>query len=165
MSQGQYQPPRKTASSNTARHIYSESGDVNASRQAKSAGKSKKAPKPHGKLGRFLEKIPLLIGAAVSVVLFVISFQVFSVEIYTNSEILNLLHGTIGFNTGIISADYYPLLPWIFIFLVGSFLGRPFKNGTAPKLFRANPVKDLSFVGRHTLLVYLIHQPIKSTNK
>lgn len=111
-------------------------------------------------IGRFLEKIPMLIGAAVSVVLFVISFQVFSVDIYTNSEILNLLLGTIGFNTGIISADYYPLLPWIFIFLAGSFLGRPFKNGTAPKLFRANPVKALSFVGRHTLLVYLIHQPI-----
>ena len=111
-------------------------------------------------IGRFLEKIPMLIGAAVSVVLFVISFQVFSVEIYTNSEILNLLLGMIGFNTGIISADYYPLFPWIFIFLAGSFLGRPFKKGTAPKLFRANPVKALSFVGRHTLLVYLIHQPI-----
>lgn len=73
MSQGQYQPPRKTASSNSARHIYSESGDVNASRQAKSAGKSKKAPKPHGKLGRFLEKIPYAAGIALCVAMLIVS--------------------------------------------------------------------------------------------
>ncbi len=111
-------------------------------------------------VGRFLKKIPMVIGAAVSVVLFVLCFQVYSVEIYTNSEIVNLLLSIIGFNTGVISADYYPILPWIFIFLAGCFLGRPFKKGTAPKFFRKNPVKALSFVGRHTLLVYLIHQPI-----
>lgn len=111
-------------------------------------------------IGRFLKKIPMFVGAAVSVVLFAISFQVYSVEIYTNSEILNIILSIIGFNTGVISADYYPILPWIFIFLAGSFLGRPFKKGTAPKFFRANPVKALSFIGRHTLLVYLIHQPL-----
>ncbi len=111
-------------------------------------------------VGRFLKKIPMVIGAVVSLVLFIISFQVYSVEINTSSELLNLTLSIIGFNTGVISADYYPLLPWIFIFLAGCFLGRPFKNGTVPKFFKSNPVKPLSFVGRHTLLVYLIHQPI-----
>lgn len=71
MSQGQYQPPRKTASSarNTAHHIYSESGDVNASVRAKASASSKKAAKKHGKLSQLLEKIPYAAGIALCVIL------------------------------------------------------------------------------------------------
>ena len=32
----------------------------------------------------------------------------------------------LGFRTGHYSSDYYPTLPWIFLFLAGSFLGRRF---------------------------------------
>ena len=57
------------------------------------------------------------------------------------------------------SADYFPLLPWIFIFFAGFFFCRMFKNGL-PALFKKDPIPPFSFVGRHALVIYLAHQPI-----
>ena len=70
MSQGQYPPPRKKAQfGNTARHIYSESGDANARVHVK----LKKGQKPHGRVGRVLEKIPYAAGIALCVLILCIS--------------------------------------------------------------------------------------------
>lgn len=73
MSQGQYQPPRRTGATssgrNAERHIYSESGNVKAA-------KSKKAAKPHGKLGRMLEKIPYAAGIALCVAMLCVSLLI-----------------------------------------------------------------------------------------
>ncbi len=108
----------------------------------------------------FFEKIPMIPGAVVSFLLFVVAFLAFPINIETENLFVKYFLGILGFETGLRSADYYPIIPWVFIFLTGCFLGRPFKNGTAPKFFSLNPVRFLSFAGRHTLLVYLIHQPI-----
>ena len=108
-----------------------------------------------------LKKVPTILGLIVCIVLFALTFDIYYwTRINTSSEILDLILSILGFDTGLVSADYYPILPWIFVFLAGGFLGRAFKKGTAPKIFKANPVKFLSFIGRHTLLVYLVHQPI-----
>ena len=58
------------------------------------------------------------------------------------------------------SSDYFPMLPWYFLFLCGWHLSRLFSRSAA--LQRAAGVKLplLSPVGRHTLPVYLLHQPI-----
>lgn len=73
MSQGQYPPPRKKAQfGNTARHIYSESGDANAQIHLK----LKKKQKPHGRIGRFLEKIPYAAGIALCVIILCVSLVV-----------------------------------------------------------------------------------------
>lgn len=56
------------------------------------------------------------------------------------------------------SADYFPLLPWLFCFLFGSYLGQYHKK--LPKFCRRLHVRPLAFLGRHSLIVYLIHQPI-----
>ena len=56
------------------------------------------------------------------------------------------------------SSDYFPLLPWLFLFLCGYFVGRmrpPIPRGTAPA-----GLKPLCFLGRHSLLVYMLHQPV-----
>ncbi len=106
------------------------------------------------------EKIPMIPGAVVSLLLFIITLIAFPIEIEPTNEFARYSLGILGFETGLYSADYYPIFPWIFIFLTGCFLGRPFKRGTAPEFFSLNPVRFLSFAGRHTLLVYLIHQPI-----
>ena len=66
----------------------------------------------------------------------------------------------LGFRTGHSSADYYPILPWIFLFLAGSFLGSRFARGAVPKFFTADPIPALSWLGRHTLIIYLLHQPV-----
>ena len=55
------------------------------------------------------------------------------------------------------SADYFPLIPWLFLFWCGLFLARLWRPraGLAPRGLR-----PLALVGRHTLLVYMLHQPV-----
>ena len=58
------------------------------------------------------------------------------------------------------SGDYYPLFPWFFLYLSGYFFWRYLEN----KEWIAKPlsvkVPLLSFLGRHSLMVYLLHQPL-----
>jgi uncharacterized membrane protein len=59
-----------------------------------------------------------------------------------------------------VSSDYYPLLPWFGVFLYGVFLGRIFyssKESVFSFSLGSNPV---SMVGKSTLTVYIIHQPL-----
>ena len=64
--------------------------------------------------------------------------------------------------TGFRSADYYPLIPWIFLFLTGYYIYRlaDRKNLTA-KFTKTEPKRELfTFLGRHSLLIYMLHQPV-----
>ena len=61
--------------------------------------------------------------------------------------------------------DYYPVLPWFGITLLGIFVGytlypKRTPNFKLPDLSRIPIVQGLSFFGKHSLLIYLIHQPI-----
>ncbi len=106
---------------------------------------------------KIFDKIPTVLGVVISVAGYLLTADLyFSLSNLPKSFLLY----AIGFNTGFHSSDYYPLLPWIFIFLVGCFLGKFFKEGRAPAFFSANPIPPLSFIGRHTLTIYLAHQPI-----
>ena len=59
------------------------------------------------------------------------------------------------------SADYFPLIPWLLLFLCGYFLFRIFSaRGWNEKLFARGNIPVLNFLGRNSLLVYLLHQPI-----
>lgn len=64
-----------------------------------------------------------------------------------------------------VSSDYFPLLPNFGYFLIGSFLGRTFYP-TRQTLFpnytpgRFAPSKFFCFCGRHSLWIYMLHQPI-----
>ena len=61
---------------------------------------------------------------------------------------------------GFYSSDYYPLIPWFFLFVCGYYLGAWVKEGKAPKWLYPSRLPCLEFVGRHTLWVYVLHQPI-----
>ena len=67
---------------------------------------------------------------------------------------------------GVATLDYEPLIPWFGVLLIGIALGSVLyrgcvrckvleKLGEMPKV--ASP---LAFLGRHSLLIYLIHNPI-----
>lgn len=61
---------------------------------------------------------------------------------------------------GFVSFDYFPLLPWIFVFLFGTWLGYYIKNNRFPKWFYNAKIPVLPFIGRHALIIYIIHQPV-----
>jgi len=66
---------------------------------------------------------------------------------------------------GLYMVDYYPLLPWGGLALVGVFAGSTlYPQGRRifglPAWGQTPPIRGLRFLGRHSLLIYLIHQPI-----
>jgi uncharacterized membrane protein len=61
--------------------------------------------------------------------------------------------------------DFYPLLPWFGVALLGVFCGLSLYPGGIPRfdlpdLSLKSPIRALSFLGRHSLVIYLVHQPI-----
>lgn len=58
------------------------------------------------------------------------------------------------------SADYFPLLPWFFMFLFGTWLGEVSRENRMPAWFYEFHCPPLAAVGRHTLLIYIAHQPV-----
>ena len=57
-----------------------------------------------------------------------------------------------------LTLDYYPLLPWLAVFLGGIILGRNKKLPASEKSCIC--LRVLAFVGRHALFIYLVHQPL-----
>ncbi len=58
------------------------------------------------------------------------------------------------------SADYYPLIPWAFLFAAGGMLGMRWKKRGFPLWVEQKRSKMLSGIGRRTLMLYLVHQPV-----
>lgn len=63
-----------------------------------------------------------------------------------------------------ITEDYVPIFPWFGVVLLGIYIGNKFIKGSFPKLklYKAQSkfLRALEFSGRHSLLLYMIHQPI-----
>jgi hypothetical protein len=58
------------------------------------------------------------------------------------------------------SSDYYPLIPWLGVFLYGAAIGKFCYMDKRQSIFKFT-FKDniISKLGRHTLIIYLVHQP------
>lgn len=65
---------------------------------------------------------------------------------------------------GFMTSDFFPLLPNLGYFLLGAVIGRMLYRKKETLFPRANSknflIVGLSFLGRHSLEVYLLHQPI-----
>jgi len=66
---------------------------------------------------------------------------------------------------GFYTFDYYPLLPWFGVVLFGVFLGNMLYPQAKPIFLppdfsKAFPISFLSLLGRHSLLLYFLHQLI-----
>ena len=74
----------------------------------------------------------------------------------------NNLTAFFGFpHASFFSTDYFSLLPWFFLFLTGFFLFRiTSQAGWNEKLFAKGQFPLVNFLGRHSLVVYLLHQPV-----
>ena len=58
------------------------------------------------------------------------------------------------------STDYFPLLPWFFLYVCGWFLYRIFDCRTWLGVFAKPKIPVLAFIGRHSLPIYMAHQPL-----
>jgi uncharacterized membrane protein len=80
----------------------------------------------------------------------------------------NILQLAIGFHQPDIARhtiDYFPLLPWFGVCLIGIALGNIlYKNNERrfpiPDLSKYKPTRVFSWVGQHSLAIYLLHQPV-----
>ena len=58
------------------------------------------------------------------------------------------------------SGDYYPLLPYLMVYLAGTAMGSSWAARGYPGWARRASVPALTFLGRHALAAYVIHQPV-----
>ena len=61
---------------------------------------------------------------------------------------------------GFSSGDYFPLIPWLLLFLAGSFLGRRAQAGDLPNFCYRSHLPWLAAVGRASIWIYMLHQPV-----
>lgn len=69
----------------------------------------------------------------------------------------------LGFpSPGFVSGDYYPIIPFIFMYLAGYFAAHIAQgiDKTVPSWAYANSLPALASLGRYALPFYLLHQPI-----
>ncbi len=58
------------------------------------------------------------------------------------------------------SSDYFPVLPWFFLYLCGFFFNGVFMRHESWKEKAKYRVPVLSFIGSRSLWVYMLHQPV-----
>lgn len=64
------------------------------------------------------------------------------------------------YNSEFFSADYFPLLPDIFIFFSGAFAGKYFISKGYSEWCYENKMPFFSFLGRNALVIYIVHMPV-----
>ena len=119
-------------------------------------------------LRKALAKIPPAAGAAVSLLLFALLYGLperyigfFGVPVFSLPE---ALYGCkylafLGLPSKyFFSADYFPIFPWLFLYIFGFFLWRIIVVKGWDGFFRRR-VPVLGFIGRHSFIIYLLHQP------
>lgn len=68
----------------------------------------------------------------------------------------------LGGRPGFFTLDYWPIFPWFGVMLLGIAAGNALYGSASKTSSRVAPVplRPLTFLGSHSLAVYLIHQPV-----
>lgn len=124
----------------------------------------------YGLIEKAFDKVPTFLGIIICVLLFMITYDFLigysgiggllrfkmPAELYSTSVLFPL-----GFpNTGFTSLDYFPLFPWLFLFIAGSFFGVYVKQGLMPAFFYKTHIRFFAAAGRYSLWIYVLHQVI-----
>ena len=118
---------------------------------------------------KFLYKIPPAAGILICAILFAITFNIEkgylgagNLRLYLPKDIyLSNNFMVLGFLSPKASySDYFPLLPWAFSFLAGTFLGKYANEEKFPNFMYKSRIPFFSLLGKNAFFVYLIHQPL-----
>ncbi len=120
-------------------------------------------------LEKLLKKIPAACGMAVCFLLFLLCKQIQYGQIgfcgFVQIQVPDLLYGIkiltpLGFPyAGFYSSDYFPLLPWICLYLCGFYFHQVFMEHAAWQKCARRRLPCLSVLGSKTIWIYLFHQP------
>ena len=106
--------------------------------------------------GQWLQKIPDALAPLLWLGLFVVT------KVWTNGALVESRWlWVFGFPyAGFYSSDYFPMLPWVFLFLLGSWFGGVLQAHREHPLLQLSCPQWLLWPGQHTLVIYLVHQPL-----
>lgn len=111
-------------------------------------------------------KIPAFWGLVFSALMAVFTWQIYMRKFaffFTLPAFLyetNALFPLGMYSASFYSSDYFPVFPWIFVFLFGTYLGKLMKTHRLPLFMYKTHSRVLSYIGKHSLVIYVAHQPI-----
>lgn len=115
-------------------------------------------------------KIPALVAVPVFLLLFAVTYNIgkgylgfnnflrinINPEFYTSDALCFFGFHTMTF----FSANYWPVFPMIFLFFASVYLGKAAKDKKLAGVCYKRLCPPLEFFGRHSLAVYILHQPL-----
>ena len=121
-------------------------------------------------LDKYLEKLPYWLGITLFLIIFVITYNIedgyigikglltlnLNEQLYT----VDWLYPFGIHSDKFVSANYYPIFPWIFLFMAASYVGKLIKKNGAPSFAYKNFAPPVAFCGRNSLIIYIVHQPV-----
>lgn len=121
-------------------------------------------------LDKIFKKVHPLWGIVISFLLFLLTYDVNNgfvgiaghklFELPENLY-LNTVTAFFGFpHDAFYSSDYVPILPWIFVFFIGYFIYALLEKRNKLNFLSRFTCKPIEFIGRHSLEIYMAHQPI-----
>ena len=114
---------------------------------------------------RLVRKVPWQVGVPLNLVLAVGTRQLtaqgfFGIPVRDPFQGANILFPLGIYHGAFYSADYYPVFPWIFVFILGCYAALWLPKEKLPERCFRRFCPPVEFLGRHSLPVYLVHQPV-----
>lgn len=121
-------------------------------------------------LSRVFSRIPPFVGFAASLLLFLLLHDVmlgyvgfYGVRLFQVPAFFYANDGTayLGFpQASFFSGDYFPLIPWLFLFFAGYFLHAIFRKYGLFRYLERGRLPFINRCGRLSLWIYVAHQPV-----
>lgn len=119
---------------------------------------------------KYLDKLNEYASVVVSTILFIVTKKIYEgYLVFFNFKLIKLnkefysvdFLAPLGFpSSSFTSSDYFPLLPWIFLALIGYFVMKILLKRNKTYALKIINIKFLNYLGKNSLLIYILHQPI-----